>query len=382
MNADISTDLIVFGSGPAGCAVAIASKSHGLDVVVIERSDGTEGTVGEHLSPEGVVALRAMGLGALIASPEHAPCPFIESAWGEPDLVTRDYMTSPHGSGINLDRPRFDAGLRAQAIGRGVRILNVSYAVGASPIDTGWVVPLAGDAKGLVVHARFLVDATGRTAWLTRRLGAKIRRFDRLAAIIGILEAPREDKGDNGRLLIEATEAGWWYSVQLASGRTVASWMSEANMIRHGCQSPEVTWHKRLALAPCTAARCAGRILAGPVQVKIANSQLSDRIVGDAWLATGDAAQAYAPFSSKGISKGLRHGAAAADAVVAHLQGDKEALQNYSYTLARNFLTYLETKIAYYRMEQRWPDAPFWQVRHSLPSRLSLVLKSAHEVGV
>ena len=277
-------------------------------------------------------------------------------------------MTNAYGPGVNLDRPRFDAGMRAQVIARGARLLNASHPAQASRTDTGWIVTLAGDAQDMVIRTRFVVDATGRTVWFGRRFGATIHRFDRLVAIIGILEAGREAKSDNGRLLVETTETGWWYSVCLASGRTVASSMSDANMVRDDGVSPEMAWRRHLALAPLTAARCAGRVLERPVRVASANSQYVDRPVGDGWLAAGDAAQAYDPLSSMGISKGLHHGIAAACAAVAHLQGDMEALPRYARRLARDFAAYVESRHAYYTMEQRWPDASFWESRHTLPA--------------
>ncbi len=365
---NLQTDLLIFGSGPAGCATAIASRTHDLDIVVVERSSLPKETIGEHLSPDGANALETMGLDDLIKSQDHAPCPFIEAVWGGSGPVVRDYITNAYGSGFNLDRQRFDDGMRTQVVACGARLLEASYPVEILRSDTGWAVTLAGNFQGTVVRARFLVDATGRTAWLGRRFGAKICRFDRLVAIIGFLRTETESKFDDGRLLIEATELGWWYSVLLASGRTVASSMSDAGLVHDSGVSAEIAWRRHLALAPFTASRCAGHDLECPVRVTPANSQCIDRPVGDGWLAAGDAAQAYDPLSSLGISKGLRHGIAAADAVAAHLRGDLEALSLYAYHLTREFSAYVESKAAYYTLEQRWPTASFWRSRHKLPT--------------
>ena len=332
---------------------------------MVDRSTVDKLTVGEHLSPEGVVTLRSLGLGALIASPEHAPCPFIESAWGGAELATRDYITSADGPGVNLDRPRFDAELRAEVIARGTRLFSRSHPAQVFRDDTGWTVALAGDAAGVVVRARFLVDATGRTAWLGRRLGAKILRFDRLVAVISFLKSLPSARAVNGRLLIEATAAGWWYSVNLPSGFTIVAWMTEAHMVREGGLLLDRSWRDHLVLAPFTSARCTRLVSTGPTRVACANSQCLEPPIGDAWLATGDAAQAHDPLSSAGIFKGLHHGALAADAAVAYLRGDIEALQRYARPLMHDFIDYLETRHAYYAIEQRWPNTPFWRLHHS-----------------
>lgn len=368
MTTHVATDLLVLGSGPAGCATAIASKAHGLDVVVVDRFTGEKQAVGEHLSPDGVIALKTLGLAALIDSPDHAPCPFIESVWGGPDLAIRDYMTSAHGSGVNLNRTRFDAELRAQMVACGARLFNMSHPAKVSQDDIGWTVALGGGAGGVLVHTRFLVDATGRAAWLGRRFGSKILRFDQLVAIVAFLTSQPMVNANNGRLLIEPTAAGWWYSVNLPSGTTIATWMTEADSVREDGALPDRSWRKHLASAPYTAARCAGLVTAAPIRVTSANTQCLDSPVGDDWLATGDAAQAYDPLSSAGISNGLNQGLLAANTVVAHLRGDVKALQLYAHRLARDFTDYLETRHAYYAMEQRWSDAPFWQRRHSRAS--------------
>ena len=186
---------------------------------------------------------------------------------------------------------------------------------------------MAGAARGMNVRTRFVVDATGRSAWFARRFGAKIRRFDPLAAIVGQLKPTPSSCADNGRLLIEAIDSGWWYSVNLATGYMIAAWISAAGSIRQGGLSPSKTWQKNLVRAPHTAARRGRRDLASPVCVTPANSQHADPPIGKGWVAVGDAAQAYDPLSSTGISNGLRHGLAVARAIASHLDGYQPLLK-------------------------------------------------------
>ena len=337
-------------------------------MVIIDRLEIANRAVGEHLSPDGVVALNSLGVGALIESPDHAPCPLIESAWGEQSIVRRDYITSAHGPGVNLDRRRFGADLRAVVVACGARLLVGCQPGKALREDTGWTVTLGGDARNMLVRARFIVDATGRAAWLGRRFGSKILQCDQLVAIVVFLKSGDGVKDDNGRLLIESTSAGWWYSVNLPSGATIATLMTEANLVREGGALPDWSWRNHLTSAPFTAVRCAGLAPSSPIRVANANTQYLALPVGDDWLAVGDAAQAYDPLSSAGISKGLTHGILAANTVAMHLLGDRKALQYYADQMAREFTEYLETRHAYYAIEQRWPDAPFWRSRHSCTS--------------
>lgn len=58
-----SADVVVIGGGPAGLAAAIAARRHGLSVVVADRGrPPVDKACGEGLMPDGVAALRAIGV--------------------------------------------------------------------------------------------------------------------------------------------------------------------------------------------------------------------------------------------------------------------------------------------------------------------------------
>ena len=57
------TDVFIVGGGPAGLAAAIAARRSGLDVVVADRAQAPiDKACGEGLMPDGVAALRAIGV--------------------------------------------------------------------------------------------------------------------------------------------------------------------------------------------------------------------------------------------------------------------------------------------------------------------------------
>jgi flavin-dependent dehydrogenase len=95
-----------------------------------------------------------------------------------------------------------------------------------------------------------------------------------------------------------------------------------------------------------------------------ANSSTLDHITGRAWLAAGDAAMAFDPLSSQGISQALESGALAGEAVNRHLKQDPAALPQYAAQMRRVFSRYAQLYAGYYGREQRWPDSTFWKRRH------------------
>ena len=51
----------------------------------------------------------------------------------------------------------------------------------------------------------------------------------------------------------------------------------------------------------------------------------------------------------------------AADVIQRQFRGETGRFRAYASLFAREFDSYLETRAAYYRLEQRWPHSPFWE---------------------
>jgi flavin-dependent dehydrogenase len=123
-------------------------------------------------------------------------------------------------------------------------------------------------------------------------------------------------------------------------------------------------WIDQLERTQHVRCRATGFVLDGDVCVKPASSCFCNPVAGERWLAVGDAAIAFDPLSSMGISKALRMGLAAADVISRYLTGDADVIERYTAVVAQEFDEYLTTRNFYYRQEQRWPDQPFWHDRH------------------
>jgi len=102
----------------------------------------------------------------------------------------------------------------------------------------------------------------------------------------------------------------------------------------------------------------------------LAPSAILSRVVGERWLAVGDAACAYDPLSAQGVVKALCDGEAAADAIAGVLAGAGEApLLAYQDGMFARFRDYLRLRRRLYRIERRWLQAPFWRNRRLLVPR-------------
>jgi flavin-dependent dehydrogenase len=217
----------------------------------------------------------------------------------------------------------------------------------------------------MALDAHFLVDATGWQARVALRLGASRRSHDRLTFVAGFF-APGAFAGAPALTMLEAVPYGWWYAARLPDGRLVAAVGSDADRIRHAALHRPDRFRTHLVET-----RHIGRLFRGascpdgPLVVYSAPSSRLDRVAGPGWLAVGDAASAFDPISSQGITKALSDGLGAGAAISGWLAGDAAALETYSASVAARFEEYLQTRAYLYAIEQRWADAPFWRRRRA-----------------
>jgi flavin-dependent dehydrogenase len=98
--------------------------------------------------------------------------------------------------------------------------------------------------------------------------------------------------------------------------------------------------------------------------VTAATSRLK-RVVGQNWLAVGDAAQTLDPLSSGGIATALESGVSASSTISKYQNGDSDALEEFETASKLEFEIYMARRYSHYSREQRWPNSAFWARRGS-----------------
>jgi flavin-dependent dehydrogenase len=357
-------DVAVLGGGPAGTAIALTLSRKGYSVVLAEQSDYRTVRIGEMLPPAARPLLVSLGVWNRFLAENHSPSFAIRSVWGQPQLYHNDFIFNPHGSGWHVDRNRFDAMLARAAEDAGARVCRGTRLTSFEESGKGWRLEIAS-TDSCRFRAKLAVDATGRRAWLAHRQGAKRINHDHLVGVVTSL-SPGPHYGDPGHYtLLESAEDGWWYSAFLANSDVVTAYMTDADLYARGSRDRGNYWRWKLQRTTHTADRVSRLVLvSGPVIVAANTSQI-DRVVGDNWLAVGDAAMAFDPLSGQGILKALDSGVKAADAIHTYFSGRKLPFEGYSDAIKKAFEKYAAIRSTYYRREMRWPKSPFWQRRHS-----------------
>lgn len=145
----------------------------------------------------------------------HRPCHATLSSWGGPELQAQDFLFQLQGPGWQLDRARFDGDLRRAAaeagveVAPGARLEFIERAGYPGPSRDGLGLVLRQPDRLSTIQCRWLVDAGGRAATLSRQLGARRHHADTLIGVHQRLPAARDDDRD-GCTLVEAVADGWW----------------------------------------------------------------------------------------------------------------------------------------------------------------------------
>jgi flavin-dependent dehydrogenase len=206
-----------------------------------------------------------------------------------------------------------------------------------------------------------LIDASGRAAFVARRLGAERVNYDRLVGVYRLFRVPTGI--NDSRTMVEAMRNGWWYSSYLPNAGLVAAFMSDANLLPRGLRGLQAHWRQELDATTYTRRRVDSAWPIGMVHTIRANSYQMSAVVGKNWLAVGDAAMAFDPLSSQGLYNALRSALEASRAIQQHFTGDRTGLRNYAIREQQRFPRFLKMRSAYYAREMRWRDSAFWQQR-------------------
>lgn len=360
-------DVVVVGGGPAGSATAITLANRGLRVALLDAGAGQGIKIGEGLPPAAKPLLRELGVLERVEAGPHLPCVGNQSAWGGEELTFSDFIRDPQGNGWHLDRLAFDAGLRERAREVGVLLLSRTHLKSWRQRQGGGWLLSAENAGGLSLLAcRWLVDAAGRDSRIARGLGTEREVLDRLVAFVAVYRLPEDGGEDADRTtLVESVSEGWWYSAPIPDRRRIVVFHTDSTSELARVARNADGFEQLLAETRHVAARLRepGYRMEQTPRAHAANTTRLKPVMGEDWIATGDAAASFDPLSSQGILTALYSGVKAGERLGDWFEGDARALDGYASDIAKVHDIYLEKRREYYAMERRWVERGFWRER-------------------
>ena len=361
----MQAEVAIVGGGPAGAALATLLGRLGIGVMVLEAAATPKEKFGECLAPNVAALLERLGLAPYMDADGHLPSYGNRSLWGSDTPVEQDFIFHPFGHGWHLNRRLFEERLVATARTAGAEWRTAHRVIRCREDAAGVDLEVESSESTGLVRTEIVVDATGRSASIARRLGARQMRQHPLIGSMAVIEPGRRNVQSDSHTLVEAMEHGWWYSALRGDGSLVAGVMTDPETAPRRRE----TWQALLDRGPHTRARIRPQVTAIPARIhaRAAGPARLDRFCGRRWLAIGDAAAAFDPISSYGIGSALGSAFEAADAIAAQRRGVARAFRRFEAALEVAWHRCEAMRRDCYARERRWPDSAFWRRRARAP---------------
>jgi len=371
-----SPDVIVIGGGPGGSACATLLADQGWRVVLLERARFPRPHVGESLLPASIPVLEQLGVMPQIEAAGFVVKRGATLGWGQdPDPWSWYFADDPEqrATSFQVVRSEFDQILLRNAAEHGVgvreghQVLDVRFgqgcAIGVRALHNG---------VEREIGARFIVDASGQAAILSRQL--RLQQWDshfRNLAVYGYYRGARHlDPPNDGNIFIESYEHGWFWQIPLPTrltsvGAVVDREMGQAGLRELGAKG---FLERQVRLAPHMRELLSAAELIGETQVERDWSYTSSKFAGDGYVLVGDAACFVDPLFSSGVHLALGSASLAARYVQSALTEPRsraQAAQAYE-TLYRKQYDYFHLTAQLFYGTNRSADSYFWEARRIL----------------
>ena len=355
-------DVVICGAGIAGCAATISLGQFNFKTLLIDKRRTESFRVGEGLSPACNDLLKKLGLWEEFILQKHLPSYGNASAWGDHKLNYQDFLMQ--GNGWHIDRSKFDRLFLDNAKKYTSDFKKDTFIQKIEQFKSGdWILKLKNQNSDEWVTTKFLIDATGRSSSVSRKLGFKKIIQNRILCFWKIFKPSNKNTDRESLTLIEAVREGWWYTALLPSGHRIVVFFTVAKSLISKQLSKNNFFHSLLHRTTHIKSRLINYESDPKITPKASATESAylSRLVDKNWLAIGDAGMSFDPISSQGIPNAIYSGMTAADAIGRFLNGVTDSLDNYNLILSGIWERYEERIAALYSQELRWPENAFWK---------------------
>lgn len=312
--------------------------------------------LGESLPPTAIAMLRRLKIEPLLkANSLHYKIYGYQSAWGTTQMRDYQFRQYPVNYGWKIDKAALIADLQ-----KATTIEQITYQKKdkIELVEEG-VKIISNNNLIQLIKSSVVVDATGRNSILARQLDISRTHTDHLISYTANIEAEKMPSFQRATLT-EAFRNGWGLISKLANNSVAFSLFTLKHPLIPSPLKDQHFWIENLATTQYLKyffRKSKELNLIG----KAANSSMLTQTCGDNWLAIGDAALAFDPLCSHGVTTAIYAAELAKNFIEKKLLANQPLLE-YHQNLQQIYQAYLNQRQQIYRAEQRWRTAPFWQL--------------------
>jgi flavin-dependent dehydrogenase len=308
-----SHEVAIIGAGPAGAAAARLLAAWGHRVLLLHRGgDPVHPALGESIPPSCRKLFAALGVLDAIDAAGFYRSTGNTVWWGSE--APRTELFADGALGYQVERDRFDAVLRSQAVSAGAELKDriVRTVRGSAEGAT-----LIG-ADGAATSARFVLDCSGRAGVIARRQWRmSLTGNPRTVGLVAVWKCGTGwPDVDPTHTLVDSYTDGWAWSVPLSSDTRYMTTMVDPQRTDLARRRPAMeVYLAEVRKAPHLSRIAAGASLQSGPWGCDASVYASHTYAEAPFLLVGDAASFVDPLSSYGIKKALASAWLAAVAV-------------------------------------------------------------------
>lgn len=313
-------DVVVVGGGPGGSATGAFLAKAGRRVLLFEREPFPRFHVGESLLPASLPVLERLGI-----LPEIAERGFqlkTGAAFHDQESGSAHTFYFLRGKpwpsySYQVPRADFDALLLDHARKLGVDVRQPATVESVAFDADGVTVGAVSHGQRTETRARFLVDASGRAGLLAQKLGRRERvpNLGKVALFAHWRGAWRAPAPDEGNIRIYVFESGWFWWIPLHEDRTSVGCVMHAKTVREWAGPRDALYLEMIRRCRKVAEHLDGAERVTDIHREANFSYRNEPVVGDRFLAVGDAIAFVDPIFSGGLHIAVQSGELAAQEI-------------------------------------------------------------------
>ncbi len=342
----LHTDALIVGNGVSGLILHYLLQRKGIKSILLSKSNNQQNLpLAETLPPSTMELLEEIGLLNLFESQAKKTYGY-QSKWVGSNIIDESFfLKSTFGHGLKIDKKKIVQSLKEQCN----QIIEINEVhIDSKTNSSSNVLAKNNENKSLNIHTSSLIDATGRKRHILKQAKIKEISYDDTLAFLCYI--PKTGPNLKYGFLTEVFSKDSWGTVSdlNETTRIISLYTSKENKLLPLFKQYN-EWQNLLYKTDILK-HCLPKQGNFKVYGRQANSSIPEKITHNNILSIGDAALAFDPIASHGVSNAIYTAKEAADSIENYLVNDHRSLVNYEQKLYSIFNEYISQKEKLYKM--------------------------------